>query len=345
MEDEERINVGSYHEDLDGDNWWFGVDVGLDDSKDVGFESTSKNTYCGLTMEEAMARIRSTDVDYVERATLVEVQMGSMALCRGERGEELRRAGAIQALLETLTELLSKIPAPQQSTTVDMQTESIIKLAVTSWGAVRDLACGSPGNREALRLIVVDGIGGMQLLSNYLTLYDGLCCHDIDMLHLKLLTVVIGAMRNVTHATAENCAQLHHYGVSTMLIWRLKHGAQQAFDNLSIALPSASDPWREGAFRSASTLINMAEKCRASAEASAMDPEIITLLVESWGGNQKTSPLLHLGLAAVLGTAKRQLPSCQYNHKWDAILSNERQRKITAQKREEERKRLALSKD
>jgi hypothetical protein len=328
------------------DEEWFGGGFDFeDDYEDVAVES-SHISFVGCDLEEIMNCIRATEADlgYCERAKLVEVKMGSMALCRGQQGEELREAGAIHALLSTLMELLNKIPTPRDPCTSDTETELAIKLAIACWGAARDLGCGSAGNREALREIKFDGMGGMKLLSKYLELYDGVYWDEIDRLHLKLLTGFIGTIRNVTHSTAENCTELHEYGVSTMLMWRLKHGSSQDAVEI-LSLPDAFDPWREGAFRSASALINMAEKCHASAALSGTDPGIIRLLVESWGGTQKKLPVLHLGLAAVLRCAKEQLPPHLYDHGWDGILDNEKQRKVAAQTREEERKRVATSSD
>lgn len=344
MEDDDQAGADDNDIGLVEELSWLAGGFGFDDSDDVVIESHFDRKYSELDTEQVMARIRSSEVDYCERTKLVELQMGTMALCRGDRGEELCRAGAIHALLYTLTELLNKVPAPQEPTSIHLETESIVRLAVACFGAIRDLACGSAGTREALRTIPFDGMGGMQLLSEYLRKYHGIYWHEIDSLHLKLLTCAIGAMRNVTHSTTENCTLLHHYGVSHMLIWRLKHGSGGDEDE-TIALPVSSDPWREGVFRSASTLINMAEKCSESAEVCATDPLVIRLLVESWGGSQRTCPLLHLGLAAVLRCAKQQLPPHLFNEEWDFILVNERQRKADAQKREEERKGLAASSD
>ena len=181
-------------------------------------------------------------------------------------------------------------------------------------------------------------------MSEYLRNYHGVFWGELDCLHLALLACTIGAIRNVTHSTTENCILLHHHGVSQMLIWRLKHGSGYD-ENETMTLPAASHPWREGVFRCASALINLAEKCPESAEACAADPLAIRLLVESWGGSQRACPLLHLGLAAVLRCANQQLPPHLFDQSWGAILSNEQQRKGDAQKREEERKRLTQSSD
>jgi hypothetical protein len=284
--------------------------------------------------------------DYQERIKLVDGYMGTMAQCRGQRGEELRETGAIQAILGTIMELLERLPPAtggEPDDTSDAAPDLATKLAIACWGAARDLGCGSNGNREALREIEIDGVGGMQLSSIYLERYRGIRWDELDPLQLNLLTTVVGAMRNVTHSTTANCAQLHEFGVSVMLIWRLKQSTSSDSETTALALPDASSPWREGAFRSASTLINMAEKCAATADLCGKDTVIVRLLVESWGGSQKKQPLLHLGLAAILQSAKDNLQPELYDDCWDLILSNEKHRKLVARKREEERKQVSVS--
>lgn len=342
MENDEELG-DEYDDALDEDTSWFGGGFALDDNGDDELiESQSDGKYSELDTGQLMSLIQSVDVDYRERTKLVELQMGSMALCRGERGEELRHAGALHALLFTLSELRCKIPAPRESTCIDDEVESMVRLAIACLGAIRDLACGSAGTREALRIISFDDMGGMQLLSEYLRKYDGVYWNELDNLHLKLLTCAIGALRNVTHSTTENCMLLHNNGVSEMLIWRLKYGSGQDDDD-TLSLPASSDPWREGVFRSSSTLINMAEKCMESAELCASDPNVVRLLVESWRSSQKTCPLLHLGQAAILRRAKELLPTHRFDPSWDIILANEQHRKAAAQKREEQRKQGLVS--
>ena len=115
--------------------------------------------------QEMIARIRSPEVGYCERTKMVQLQMGNMASCRGDRGDELCHVGAIHSLPITLTELWNKIPAPQEPTSVNLETESIIRLDRACFGAIRDLASGSADTREALRTMSFDGRGGMQLMS------------------------------------------------------------------------------------------------------------------------------------------------------------------------------------
>jgi hypothetical protein len=261
--------------------------------------------------------------------------MGSMAQCRGKQGETLRQAGAIQAVLNTLAELQTILPSPSASSNDTSESEIIMKLAIACCGAARDLACGSAANRTDLRETETNGIRGMRLLTIYLERYHMIKWDELDSLHLKLLTALIGALRNVTHSTTENCLELHDLGATRMLIWRLKHGSS---GDEAVALPDSTKPWREGAFRSASTLINMAEKCPASAATCGSDTELIQLVIESWGGTNKHLPLIHLGLTAILRSAQEQLPGGLFQDQWTDILDNEAVRKRMAQAREEERK-------
>ena len=123
------------------------------------------------------------------RNHVVQQSMGTMALCRGARGGELREAGAIWALLETLWGLMLRsqdaydrsfallpqiagTPSPNEvymdslcdnhlllreensalfSDTVLNELEmTSIDLANSCLGALRDLACGSALNRAAI---------------------------------------------------------------------------------------------------------------------------------------------------------------------------------------------------
>jgi hypothetical protein len=293
-----------------------------------------------LNIDDALTMIRSSTLSYCEKEKLINAQMGNMALCRGTRGEKLRSAGAVECLLSTVYELYDKIPCPLDTAGESFEIHAIFKLATACWNVSRDLACGSAGNRKAIRITSINGKCGLQLLADYLFIYDGVSWCQMSELHLKLLTSVIGTMRNATHSTAENCLALHQFGVSRMLIWRLTVASRRHGANM-IVLPEATDPWREAAFRSASTLINMSEKCPECAEVCGFDPQIVSLLIDSWGGNQKVLPLLHLGLAAVLRSAKQQLPPNIYEKAWDDILTNEETRQAIARRREELRKAAA----
>lgn len=108
---------------------------------------------------------------------VVQQSMGSMAQCRGARGDSLREAGAIGALLDTLWRLISALLPPLactlavnelsldtscdnhlpfrvMSTFADIILNELemtsIDLANSCLGALRDLACGSASNRVAI---------------------------------------------------------------------------------------------------------------------------------------------------------------------------------------------------
>jgi hypothetical protein len=80
--------------------------------------------------------------DYKERASLVHVHMGSMALCRGEQGKMLREVGAIDSLLAALVEIKSSFPAPTEPH-YDSTDEAVLAFAAACLGTIRNLACGS----------------------------------------------------------------------------------------------------------------------------------------------------------------------------------------------------------
>lgn len=288
-------------------------------------------------------------IDYRERTWIVSTHMGSMASCRGERGEVLREAGAIDGLLVVLNDLKSRLPAmpkdgtaSEDTTTMDAIDRAAMELAVACLGALRDLACGSALNRSAVRYFVSkDKTNGLALMAEYLERYHEYSweCIAAHTLHLKLLTNVIGVLRNVTHSTPDNCIELHQHGASSILIWRLLCSSKES---TSASLPDNNQPWREASFRAAGTLINMAEKCNDCATLCGSDPLLIHVLVESWGGYRRTMPLIHLGLAAILHAAETELePSC-YDDRWRVILLQEDQRRRLAQRDEEARKQRLL---
>jgi hypothetical protein len=182
-----------------------------------------------------------------------------------------------------------------------------------------------------------DATTGLQLMARYLAFYDSTSWQDLvdhGQVHLKLLTSVIGALRNVTHSTGENCVQLHNYGVTSLLSSRLLHAGP--------SLPDVTQPWREAAFRSGATLINMAEKCPECAVECARNVSLLHILIECWGGkacnSMKAAPMLHLGLAAILQAAEQELSEEDYSQSWKDILLNEEKRKQKAKRREAERK-------
>ena len=263
--------------------------------------------------------------DYIVRTRIVTSYMGSMALCRGNRGKELSKAGATEALMAILVELVTELPVPKQKVVLDSSFHVVIQLAIASWGAIRDLGCGNAEIRLKTRQL-----GGMKLLADYLRRYHGIPWEAIDTIQLKLITSLIGAMRNVTHSARENCDELHQHGISDLLIWRLLHGSTTP------TIPDVTQPFRKASFRIASTLINMAEKSEECAHVYASNSKVIAFVVDVTGG--KKAPMIHLGLVAILQAAKEQLPPEEYDPDWQAILVRETARKRGAQKREEQRK-------
>ena len=139
-------------------------------------------------------------------------------------------------------------------------------------------------------------------------------------------------------------------------------------------LPEATKPWREACFRISSSLINMAEKCQNCAIQCGKDISLLYLLIESWGGvslseksnklsftksKLKTTPMLHLGLAATLHVAQDILNNLvKHDHSIvnecagqtylldsiTQILKKEEARKIFAQKKEMKRQEILAEK-
>ena len=339
------LNGGNNNKSIEHDETdWFGGDYFSDDEEAGGDANTvddvrnsTRNSHDLCDVMKRLGHQEGDNVveDYKERTRLVAVHMGSMALCRGERGEMLREVGAIHALLATLTEILSCCSSASDPR--EESTEAIL-LATACFGAIRDLACGSAGNRTAVRTFSSNDTRGLELLGQYLRLYDKVPWEAIaSPEHLSLLTNIIGALRNVTHSAGDNCAELHMYGVTSMLSWRLLHSGK--------SLPDPTQPWREAAFRAGGTLINMAEKCSDCAMLCARDPALVHILIESWGGaaGKKTeAPFLHVGLAAILKAAKIELPDDMCDPSWNVILANEQKRKKDAQREEEKRKQTLL---
>jgi hypothetical protein len=333
-------------DDDDGDDDWFGgfaaLNVDSDNTNEAtvpappAFLSTATN-YASL--HDILLRFHRRDdaltleQDYQLKTRLVESHMGSMAQCRGHRGKELLEAGAVEALIATLAEILHELSSAANDSDSDkspfvLMLQVMIQLAIVSWGAIRDLGCGNADIRARTRTL-----GGMKLLADYLKRYHGTPWEAIGSIHLKLITSITGALRNVTHSARENCVELHHHGVSDLLIARLL-GAT--------TLPDPSRPFREACFRSASTLINMAEKSEECARIYASNLMLIHLMVDATGALTKKGVLLHLGLVAILVAAKEMIPEQDYEPDWLAILERERARKLGAQQREEERKRQKI---
>ena len=360
-------------------------------------------------------------VDLRRRINLIKSTMGSMAQCRGARGESLREAGAIDSLLSIVWRLilssdeenihLITLPAignesseasynafdtcccerHSQSLFFDNKVaikeeihSTSIDLASAALGSLRDLACGSALNRAAFLLWEPSSSSlqthnksviknGVHVLVAYIQRYDGLSWEDIMCLgggdainatrvegectyttrgkkEIRMLTNALGAIRNSSHSTADVCQSFYTYDLVDLLIRRLIQDVSTSNNNGSHSvLPDASKPWREACFRTAGSLINLAEKCPDVANKLASNRNIIYILLETWGGanaitcnNEKSNskkslqlPLLHLGLAAVLNAAGRH---DGLDDVMKQVLEKEKERKKVAQRREEERK-------
>ena len=320
----------------DQDNDWFADEFAAFNiiasmEEDIPLPYCAAMTFPSNDWHNVMKRLYRSDPsitreqDYILRTRIVISYMGSMTLCRGNRGKDLFKAGATEALVETLVEIFTQLPAPTQIVDAESSFDIVIQLAITSWGAIRDLGCGNAEIRAKTRQL-----GGMKLLADYLRRYHEVPWESIDAIQLKLITSLIGAMRNITHSARENCEELHQYGVSELLIWRLLQGSTTP------TIPDVTQPFREASFRTASTLINMAEKSEECASVYASNSKVIAFVVDVTGG--KKAPLIHLGLVAILQAAKEKLPKEEYDPDWETILLRENARKHTARKREEQRK-------
>ncbi|KAL7460624.1 hypothetical protein ACHAXS_001068 [Conticribra weissflogii] len=189
---------------------------------------------------------------------------------------------------------------------------------------------------------------------------------------MRLLTNALGAIRNTSHSTPDNCEEFFNYGLVGLLIWRLMpeiKNSHEAADKIhsqkaavipSSSIPDSTQPWREACYRAAGSLINLAEKCPSVAYQIGSNRKLIYLLIEAWGGtkavasepetlkNKSTSikgvPLLHIGLAAILHAAKDGALKGGLDDVMLQVLEKEKIRKKIAQKKEEERKRRILEK-
>ena len=342
------------------------------------------------------------------RTGLIGRHMGSLALCRGRRGDTLHEAGAVAATLSLLAGLnrdvlllhgawaddavrLPTIPAivsgdgGKHSPSCESNNEVVIwsaldqatvALASACIGGIRDMACGNASNRAAIseyrtgiiHIISNDertAVTGPQILASYVKRYHKISWEDILGLEggsgrdgrgkreLRLFTDVCGAIRNASHSTPTTCAILHSASVTKMFLWRILQGSKDDSPENVPTLPDASRPWREASFRIAGSLINISERCSGCAKLCGSDLDLIRLLVEAWGGagtkaagpkgktkqTTASTPMLHLGLAAILHAADAISP---LDESLRSILDKEDARKDFARKKEAERqKRLA----
>ena len=251
----------------------------------VGIKPYIKVAYSTEDLSHVAARIGElldgTDLidDYTERTALIKINMGSLRLCQLERGELIREVGGIDSLLATLFEVSRWIQCGERS---DIQTAAS-HLAIACWKALRELACGSIGNRIAIRLYEQEHISGLGLMINFLRLFEEVTWEDMDALQIDLVTAVIGTMRNASHRTYENCKDLHDNGATTLLAVRVSQGRS----SVGFSLPEQSQPWREGCFRAAGTLLNIAEEYEPCLKCCSTNPSVIAILLESWGSNKR----------------------------------------------------------
>ena len=361
------------------------------------------------------ACIICNNVDLRRRINLIKSHMGSMAQCRGARGESLRKAGVIDSLFSITWRLISystysiTLPAIEHSQSskesnnafdvccerhshlldnnnnfyfdriaIQELYSTTIDLAIAALGSLRDLACGSALNRAAFLSwetpaqnnfhgMLIDN--GVHVLVAYIKRYDGLSWEDILCLEesanasqaedsygdpiytargrkeIRMLTNALAAIRNSSHSTADVCQSFYMYGLVDLLMWRL---VSNASTNGVSVLPEPTKPWREACYRTAGSLINLAEKCPGVAIKLASNRKIIYILLQTWGGtnaitfnNEKRNkglPLLHLGLAAVLKAAADGALEGGLDDTMIRVLEKEKERKKVAQRREEERK-------
>ncbi len=366
-------------------------------------------------------------VDLKRRINLIKSHMGSMAQCRGARGESLREAGAVDSLLSIAWRLISSsnddifyitLPSTEkaQSSKADDNAfvcerhshlqdnnsnnfdfdiiamkelySTAMDLSIAALGSLRDLACGSALNRAAflswepppsqsLNGMLIEN--GVHVLVAFIKRYDGLSWEDILSLdnstnysrlehasggdpiytargkkEIRILTNALGAIRNSSHSTADVCQSFYTYGLVDLLMWRLLPVPNASTTNHDVVsvLPEATKPWREACYRTAGSLINLAEKCPDVAIKLASNRKIIYILLETWGGtnaitfkNEKSNkslrglPLLHLGLAAVLNAAAGNgVLEGGLDDVMIQVLEKEKERKKVAQRREVERK-------
>ena len=255
----------------DGDE---GVDSGHDDHDDRKcWQDPVARLASGANLASVAGRIGSplplhdcdgesaanTELELEYRAELVRGHMGSLALCRGARGDVLREAGALDAALNMLDDLnpdgggdskAAPLRLPPIGScnlpTGDLEhggvTHATLSLASACMGSVRDLACGSAANRSAICAFRgrSSGRGGVRILSSYVRRCHPLLWGDILALpgveravegrtergkkELRLLADGAGAIRNATHSSPSTCEGMHREGVTEMFSWRLKHG-------------------------------------------------------------------------------------------------------------------------
>jgi hypothetical protein len=290
-----------------------------DDAIEAAEAVTESNSYVKVAYShedlqcvfERIRGLEGTDAieEYDECTVLIKINMGNLRLCQLDRGELIRELGGIGCLLTTLVEVKRWMQYGERN---EIQTAAW-NLVLVCWRALRDLACGSIGNRTAIRHYKHEHTSGLDLMIYYLKLFDDLMWEDMDDLQVDLVTAVIGAMRNASHATYENCKDLHDNGATALLVGRLLQGTSP----IGLSLPEQCQPWREGCFRAAGTLLNIAEEYDPCLQSCSTNPSVISILIASWGSNRRLRHVFSLMLAC----AAENLTQDEYDAAWNDHLT------------------------
>ncbi len=188
---------------------------------DLGSRKDDENarTLLELDIESLKSPISCmyTNEDYlIQRKNIIERHMGSMALTRGKLGDKLREVGALDALLT----LLHGIVTYQEDDLMDKK--EILELVIVALMALRDLACGNSLNRLSIgNFTILKSCGddstsadtGIGIISYFIERYHEQSYTEIlslpddggeepterGRLELKVLTCVVGVVRNITH--------------------------------------------------------------------------------------------------------------------------------------------------
>lgn len=320
-------------EEEEKDLWLDGSGDGLIDEEEEAETRQQPTTvaYSSKDLEAVIARLKRcreggageehsgnfstiTEKDYVDRSVIVRTNVSSWG--DWYRGEMLREVGAIDALMFILSEVHDRVvPGTAKNNTT---TAAAFDLATACWQSLRELACGSIGNRTAIRLYKDDdddGVNnGLELMTNYLRAFSEVGYREMDCHDLDIVTSVIGVMQNVTHKTPENCKPIHDYGASELLIEKLLVPAEDDDDD---TLPNQSRPWREACFRAAVTLINIMEEYEPCLDLCSKNAAVIPVLLESWGKNKRLKGLFR----RLLQAARRNLCVVEFKEDWEELIA------------------------
>ena len=298
--------------------------------------------------ENVVHQIQCSERSMEEICKLISSNVGNMAQVRAY-GDRLREAGIIPALI-------SRIQAGLKlSRELHEDEVNIFECAVKAIGALRDLGCGSAANRRAIR----ECWGGLESIVGFISRVHKVKWEGLNPYDLRGLTAAVGAVRNLAHSTQANCIAFHELGVTEMLSWRLLNFAESSnavngkiIENRTekSLLPDARSPWREAAYRSAVSIINIAEKCKACSDFCASNALLVEILIESWGGKNKSgkAALIHPGLHSILNRKVTFDAVSEAGNRVDPtiiyLLEREETRRRNAQEAEERRKIKLLNK-